>query len=101
MPQAQAKKKTKDERQRAKQNKNVSKIVEPSQSQVFSMDDGFLSVFFLSFFCLSRATPTAYGGSQARGHIGAASAGLHHSHSNMGSELRLQPKPQLMATLDP
>ena len=29
----------------------------------------------------------AYGGSQARGLIGAVAAGLHHSHSNVGSEL--------------
>ena len=28
-------------------------------------------------------------------------AGLHHSHSNAGSELRLQPLPQLMAMPDP
>ena len=32
-----------------------------------------------------RAAPTAYGGSQARHHIGAAPAGLCHSHSNEGS----------------
>ena len=32
----------------------------------------------------------AYGGSQARGHFGAVAAGLHHSHGNVGSELRLQ-----------
>jgi len=45
----------------------------------------FLSFFF--FFCLfSRATPTAYGGSQARGLIGAVATSLHHSHSNAGSE---------------
>ena len=36
-----------------------------------------------------RAIPLAYGGSQARGQVGAAAAGLHHSHSNAGSELRL------------
>ena len=48
-----------------------------------------------------RAAPTAYGGSQARGLIGAVAAGLHQSHSNTGSELRLQPTPQLTATLDP
>ena len=42
----------------------------------------------------------AYGSSQARGPIGAAAAGLCHSHSNAGSELRLQPTPQLMAMLD-
>ena len=28
--------------------------------------------------------------------IGATAAGLHHSHSNMGSEPHLQPTPQLM-----
>ena len=33
------------------------------------------------FFFL-RATPEAYGGSQARGQIKAVDAGLHHSHSN-------------------
>ena len=32
-----------------------------------------------------------YGGSQARGLIGARAAGLQHSHSNMGSDLSLQP----------
>ena len=42
-----------------------------------------------------------YGGSQARGQIGAVAAGLHHSHSNAGSELCLQPTPHLTATMDP
>ena len=44
----------------------------------------------------------AYGGSQARGRIGAAAAaaGLHHSHSDTGSELHLPPTPQLTASLD-
>ena len=37
----------------------------------------------------------AYGGSQARGQIRAIASGLPHSHSNTGSELYLQPKPQL------
>ena len=44
--------------------------------------------FFLFFFCLSafsRSTPTAYGGSQARGLIGDVAAGLRQSHSNAGS----------------
>ena len=52
---------------------------------------------------LFRASPAAYGGSQARGGIRAATAGLHHchSHSHAGSELRLQPPPQLTAMLDP
>ena len=44
-----------------------------------------------------------YGSSQARGPIGTAAAGLHHSrgHSKAGSEQCLQPTPQLKATLDP
>ena len=44
---------------------------------------------FFFFFGLFRAAPVAYGGSQARGPIGAVAAGLHHSHSNSGSELHL------------
>ena len=43
----------------------------------------------------------AYGGSQARGQIGATDASLSHSHSNVGSEPCLRPTPQLMATPDP
>ena len=42
----------------------------------------FLTVIYLFIFCLfaiSRAAPAAYGGSQARGLIGAVAAGLHHS----------------------
>ena len=66
-------------------------------------------VFFLSFVffvvvvivAISWATPAAYGGSQARGPIGAVATGLHQSHSNVGSELRLQPTPQLTAMPDP
>ena len=42
--------------------------------------------FFLSF-CLFRATPAAYVGSQARGSIGpTAAAGQHQSHSSARSE---------------
>ena len=41
-----------------------------------------------SSFCLFRATPMAYGSSQARGQVGAVAAGLHHSHSNARSEPR-------------
>ena len=57
--------------------------------------------FLLFFFLLLRATPKACGSSQARGRIKAAAAGLHHSHSNTGSELHLHPTPQLMVMLDP
>ena len=55
----------------------------------------FSSFFFFFFF------PTASGTSQARGWIGATATGLHHSHSNAGSKLCLQPTPQLMAMPDP
>ena len=51
-------------------------------------------------FCLYRATPAAYGGSQVRGLIRAVATGLRQSHSNLGSEARLQPTPQFMATPD-
>ena len=44
-----------------------------------------------------RAAPEAYGGSQARGQIGAAAAGLHHSHSNIRSKPCRRPTLQLMA----
>ena len=43
----------------------------------------------------------AYGGSQARGQNGAVATGLRQSHSNVGSEPRLQPTPELMAMPDP
>ena len=52
-------------------------------------------------FNLFRATPTVYGGYQARGLIGTVAAGLCHSYSNARSELCLQPTPQLMTTPDP
>ena len=42
-----------------------------------------------------RAAPSAYEGSQFRGEIGAAAAGLHHSHSSARSEPSLPPMLQL------
>ena len=45
--------------------------------------------YFILFFCLfafSRASPAAYGSSQARDPIGAVAAGLHQSPSNARSE---------------
>ena len=48
-----------------------------------------------------RAASAADGTSQTRGQIGAAAAGLHHRHRDAGSQLHLQPTPQLAATLDP
>ena len=55
----------------------------------------FLFVCFLTLsFCLLRAAPVAYGGSQGRGVIGAVAT------VTRDPQLRLRPTPQLMATLD-
>ena len=61
----------------------------------------FLSVVVVVVVAISWAAPAAYGGSQARGPIRAVATGLRQSHSNVGSEPRLQPTPQLTATPDP
>ena len=55
-----------------------------------------LTVSFL-FLCLLRTAPMAYGGSQARSRIRAVAAGLHHSHSSMGSKAPLWLTPRLTA----
>ena len=47
----------------------------------------YLFIFYFYFFACFRASPAAYGSSQARVWIGAAAAGVCHSHSNAGSEL--------------
>ena len=62
----------------------------------------FLFIFhFFKIFCLYRAAPEAYGGSQGRGPVRAVAASLRQSHSNATSELSLQPTPQLTAIPDP
>ena len=38
-----------------------------------------ICVYIYSLFCLFRAAPVVYGGSQARGLIGVVAASLHHS----------------------
>ena len=60
----------------------------------------FTLLFFFCLFDISWGAPAAYGGSQARGLIGGVATSLLQSHSNAGSEPRLQPSPQLMATPD-
>ena len=65
---------------------------------------GCLNLYSCKFFFLfsfSRATPLAYGDTQARGLIEAVATSPRQSHSNAGSELHLQPIPQLMAMPDP
>ena len=68
---------------------------------MFPLDAHMFFFVVVVVFLLLRAVPAAYGSSQARGPIGAIAAGLHHSHSNAGSESHLQPTPQLTATPDP
>ena len=58
----------------------------------------FLFLLFAFFF---MATLAAYVSSQARGWIRAVAAGLPQSSSNSGTELYLQPTPQLTAMSDP
>ena len=67
-------------------------MLKPSTRNFFSF------LFFLAFF---RASPKAYGVSQARSLIRATVVGLYHSHSNARSEPHVQSTPQFMATLDP
>ena len=45
----------------------------------------FFFFFFFVFLSFLRPLPAAYGGSQARGLIGAVDASLHQSYSNEGS----------------
>ena len=47
--------------------------------------DLFPKILFIDLYLWRRGASMAYGGSQARGEIGAAAAGLHHSQSNTGS----------------
>ena len=49
----------------------------------------FFWVGFFVCFLLFRAAPAAYGGSQARGQLGAVAADLRLSHSHVGSKLLL------------
>ena len=54
-------------------------------------------IFFFFFFTAALA---AYGSFQTRGQIGAAAAGLRHSHCNTKSQQHLCSLLQLVATLD-
>ena len=65
-----------------------------------SIFHGIFILFIIIIFAF-WAAPVAYGGSQARGQIRATAAGLCHSHSNITSELRLRPTPQLRQHPDP
>ena len=60
---------------------------------------GVFCVFVLFYCWLFRAAPAASRSSQVRGWIRAIAAAT--AHSNAGSELHLQPTPQLLAMLGP
>ena len=57
------------------ENLNINKVTTFHKENIYS--------FYFFFFCLFRATPAAYRGSQPRGLIRAVAAGLHHSFSNI------------------
>ena len=74
------------------------------QTSIFASHLSCLLFFFFFISGLFRAAPMAYGNSQARGQIGAVAAGLHHSHSHVGSarsKPSLRPTWKLTATQDP
>ena len=63
----------------------ISKTDLYSRSIFFGGINVFTLLYYV-FILLFRATPAAYGGSQARGLIRATAAGLPHSYSNARSE---------------
>ena len=65
----------------------------------FSSQSPILFIYLFIYFF--RAALVAYGGSQARGPIGATATSLCHSHSNIISEPSPRPTPQLTETPDP
>ena len=71
------------------------------EKNLFRQLEKYFFLFLAFVFCLFRASFVAHGVSQAGGHIGAVAVSLHQSHSNAGSEPRLQPTPQLTAMPDP
>lgn len=73
---------------------------DPGMIDNFALNNLSLSLFFFIPF---RVTPTAYGSSRARGHIG-ASAEVYTTDadpSNAKSKPHLRPMPLLSAMLDP
>ena len=73
---------------------NLTWLVKPC---IYKWHFIYLFIYLFCIFAFSRAAPTAYGGSQARGPVGAVAAGLYQSHSKAKSELRPPPTPQLTA----
>ena len=83
--------------------RGMSKISENKiiKYHILSHHPKLITLFCLFYWCLFfKAAPTAYGGSQAKGRIGATAPSLCHSHSSAGSHPHLLSTPQLMAVLD-
>ena len=74
-PKKWGKKKKKERKKKVKEKRCFPSYT--AQTNAYSILNG---IFF--FFCFFRFPPVAYGGSQARGPIGAEAAGLHHSRGN-------------------
>ena len=80
------------ERREQRQGRINSKIRGITRAK--NQDSCFSYLFYFNFYFLPFLGPHLQ-------HMEVQSRGLHHSHSNARSELRLQPTPQLMATPDP
>ena len=72
----------------------------PKMCKASTFSTSLPTLCFFVVVVLFRAAPKAYGGSQARGPIGATAAGLCHSHSSARSKPGMQPTPQITAMLD-
>ena len=78
----------------------MSKECEGDGSGEVGWGNVWKTFIYYYYFSLFTATPVAHGSPPARGQIGAAGAGLCHSHSKARSKLYLQCMPPA-ATLDP
>ena len=73
----------------------LNKTVEENERKINS------TTFFFVFFCLFSGRSRGIWRFPGQGQIGAVATCLRQSHSNAGSNLCLQPTPQLTATPDP
>ena len=64
----------------------VEAIYIPTSIYEFTLLILFFFFFFFVFLPFLGPLPSAYGGSQARGRIGAVATGLRQNHSNAGSD---------------
>ena len=71
------------------QHMEVPRLGVQLELQLLAYATATTTIFFFSFLLFLWAASAAYGGSQARGLIGAVAASLRQSHSNAGSEPRL------------